>query len=102
MTTVWITIAVVAGVCFAIKALGPAVLGDHRLPVWSMSVIALLAPALLAGLVVSDVAGEGWKTANLPLVLGLVATVAVRWRAPSLLAVGVGIVVTAGTRALLG
>lgn len=102
MTTVWIAIAAVAAVSFAIKALGPAVLGDHRLPLWSMSIIALLAPALLAGLVVSDVAGEGWKTANLPLVIGIAATLAARWRAPALLAVGVGIVVTAGTRVLLG
>ncbi len=102
MTTIWVGIAAVAGVCVTVKALGPAILGGRPLPVWSTGVIALLAPALLAGLVVSDVAGKGWRDANLPVLAGLATALAVRWRAPSLLAVAAAVVVTAGTRLLTG
>jgi hypothetical protein len=65
-------------------------------------VIALLAPALLAGLIVSDVAGARWRDANVPVVAGLVAALLVRWRGSSLLAVAAAVVVTAATRAAIG
>ncbi len=103
MTTIWIAIAAVAAVCATIKSLGPAVIGDRPLPAWSTNVIALLAPALLAGLVVSDLAGERWRDANAPVAAGLAAALLVRSsRAPSILAVVVAILVTAATRLLVG
>lgn len=52
MTTVWITIAAVAAVNVALKAVGPVVAGGRELPIWSPRVIAMLAPAMLTALVV--------------------------------------------------
>jgi branched-subunit amino acid transport protein len=57
--TVWTTIALVAVVTFAIKGIGPAVLGDRELPPAFTRVVLLLAPALLAALVVTSAAADG-------------------------------------------
>jgi hypothetical protein len=92
MTTIWLGIALVALVSMAMKAAGPAVLGRRELPARALGVIALLAAALLAGLVVVDVAGDfSW-----PLVAGLVTVAAARWRgAPELVAIVLGVLVAA-------
>jgi hypothetical protein len=50
----WAIIGALAVGTFAIKAAGPAVLGQRPLPDRLAGVIALLAPALLAGLVVME------------------------------------------------
>jgi uncharacterized membrane protein len=50
----WPVIAALAVGTFAIKAAGPAVLGQRPLPDRLTGVIALLAPALLAGLVIFE------------------------------------------------
>ena len=50
----WAVIAALAVGTFAIKAAGPAVLGQRPLPARLTGVIALLAPALLAGLVIFE------------------------------------------------
>lgn len=55
----WVTIALVALVTFGIKGIGPAALGDRELPPWSRRVVVLLAPALLAALVVTSAAADG-------------------------------------------
>lgn len=57
--TVWTTIGLVAAVTFAIKAAGPALLGDRALPPAFSRVVVLLAPALLAALVVTSAAADG-------------------------------------------
>lgn len=57
-TNVWVLIAACAAVTFAIKAVGPLALGGRTLPPRVTGVIALLAPALLAGLVVAGLAGQ--------------------------------------------
>ncbi len=57
MTEVWITIGVLAVATAAIRACGPVVLGGRALPAPAMSVIALVAPALLAALVVIQTLG---------------------------------------------
>jgi hypothetical protein len=92
VTTIWLGIALVALVSMAMKAAGPAVLGRRELPARALGVIALLAAALLAGLVVVDVAGDfSW-----PLVAGLVTVAAARWRgAPELVAIVLGVLVAA-------
>ena len=92
MTTVWIGIAAVAAVSLTIKAAGPAILGARELPRRAMGVIALLAAALLAGLVVVDVIHDfSW-----PLLAGVAAVGAARWRgAPELVAIVVGVLVAA-------
>jgi branched-subunit amino acid transport protein len=58
MTSVWITIGVLAVATAAIRASGPVLLGGRDLPPRAMAVIALLAPALLAALVVTQTVGD--------------------------------------------
>jgi hypothetical protein len=55
----WAVIGALAVGTFAIKAAGPAVLGQRPLPDRLAGVIALLAPALLAGLVVFEAFSGG-------------------------------------------
>lgn len=99
MSTLWLTILLVAAVSIGFKALGPAVLGDRQLPDRAVRVIALLAPALLAGLIVTDIAGRRWEDLDWTLCAGLgVVALAHRLRAPSLVAIGLGVLVTAGLR----
>jgi branched-subunit amino acid transport protein len=57
--SVWPTIALVALVTFAIKGIGPALLGDRDLPPAFTRVVLLLAPALLAALVITNAAADG-------------------------------------------
>jgi uncharacterized membrane protein len=59
MTTVWVSIAVVAVANFVIKAAGPVLLGGRELPGPVVAVIALLGPALLTALVVVGTFSEG-------------------------------------------
>lgn len=90
---------VLAPVSFSFKALGPAVLGDHELPAAARGVIALLAPSLLAGLVVVEPGSGG---PNWTLLLGLAAVIGARWcRAPMLPAILAGVAITALARLLL-
>jgi hypothetical protein len=76
--TIWICVALTALASFAIKATGPAILGNRPLPLRATGVIALLAPALLAGLVISDILGPNWSSADGPLALGVIAAAAGR------------------------
>jgi branched chain amino acid efflux pump len=50
----WLVIAVVGVVTIAFKASGPVLLGKRELPARVASVVEVLAPAMLAALVVSD------------------------------------------------
>jgi branched-subunit amino acid transport protein len=101
--TLWLAILAVALISFTIKAAGPALLTGRELPRWTRSVIALLAPALLAALVVVHVLGEGWEAVDAPVLAGLGAVVIAHLlRAPMLVSVLVGVVVTAVLRATTG
>jgi hypothetical protein len=92
MTTIWVGIAAVAVVSMVMKAAGPAVLGDRQLPRRAAGVIALLAAALLAGLVVVDTV----KDFSWPLLAGLVTVGVARWRGlPELVAIVLGVSVAA-------
>jgi branched-subunit amino acid transport protein len=100
--SLWITIGLVALITVSYKAIGPAVLGDRELPDRARAVIALLAPALLAGLVLTDIAGAGWTAVDWTLCVGLAAIVGAHLlRAPALLAIVVGVIVTAALRFVL-
>ncbi|MGH2954534.1 MAG: AzlD domain-containing protein [Solirubrobacterales bacterium] len=57
MTDVWITIGALVLVTAAIRASGPVALGERDLPPRLVGVIALLAPSLLAALVVTQTVG---------------------------------------------
>jgi branched-subunit amino acid transport protein len=56
---VWIAIAVLTVVCFAIKATGPVALGGRDLPGWAERPVALLPAALLPALVVVQTLAHG-------------------------------------------
>lgn len=101
--TLWFAIAAVALLSFTFKAAGPAALGGRELPPRVRSVIALLAPALLAGFIVVDIAGPGWSAVDPALPAGLAAVLALRLlRAPLLVALLGAVVVTALLRLLAG
>ena len=97
--TLWFAIVAVALISFTIKAAGPAVLTGRDLPARARGVIALLAPALLAALVVVHVL-EDFSVAVLA---GLAAVVVAHLlRAPMLVAVLAGVVATASLRVVTG
>ncbi|WP_435973391.1 AzlD domain-containing protein [Streptomyces sp. Qhu_M48] len=101
--SLWIAIGAVALVSFAFKAIGPASLAGRELPDRTRSVIALLAPALLAGFVVTAVAGPGWRSLDLTVLAGLSAVVVLRRsRAPLPLALLGAVAVTALLRLWTG
>lgn len=59
MTRVWLVIALVALVTAAVKGAGPLALGGRQLPPPVARVVALLAPALVAALVVTTALADG-------------------------------------------
>jgi len=94
-------IAGLAIVTAAIKAAGPIVLGGRELPVQFLGVISLLAPALLAALVVTATLADGKELAVGEHTLGVAAGGVVAWRTGSIIwCVIVAAAVTAGLRAL--
>jgi hypothetical protein len=95
VTAVWTVVGVVGAATMAFKALGPVGLAGRALPPHLASVLGLLAPAVLAALVVTSAAGD-WRR-----VVGLAAgAVAVLLRAPLLVVVVVAAVSAAALRAL--
>jgi branched-subunit amino acid transport protein len=57
VSTVWIVVIVVGVATIALKATGPVLLGDRTLPEPVARVVGLLAPVLLAALVVTQTVG---------------------------------------------
>jgi branched-subunit amino acid transport protein len=57
VSTVWIVVLAVGAATVALKATGPIVIGRRRLPETAVGVVALLAPVLLAALVVTQTVG---------------------------------------------
>lgn len=101
MSALWVAIVAVALASAAIKAAGPLLVGGRELPPQANAVIALLASALLAALVVTETFGEDGHLVLDEKALGVgVAAVALAFRAPVLLAVGLAALVTALARLL--
>ena len=101
MTALWITISVVALVSAAIRAVGPILLGGRELPQSMGAVIALLVPAVLTALVITQTFGEDGRLVLDEKAIGVaVAAVALVLRAPVLLAVALAVATTALARAL--
>jgi branched chain amino acid efflux pump len=101
VTTLWVTIIAVALANAAIKAAGPVLVGGRDLPPRVVAVIALLAPALLAALVVTETFGEDRHLVLDERAIGVaVAGLMLALRAPVLIAVALGAAATALTRAL--
>jgi branched-subunit amino acid transport protein len=102
MTVWWVVLGLVV-VCVALRAVGPAVLGDRELPAPVRRVVTVLAPALLAGLVITEIGGERWTGLDPAMVAGvLVAGGARLVRVPALIAVVIGAAAAAGIRGFVG
>ena len=101
MTAVWATIGALAVATAAIKAAGPLTLGGRPLPRPMLMVIALLGPALLAALVVTQTFADENDLVIDARAPGLgAAALAVALRAPLLVTIVAAALVTAGVRAL--
>jgi branched-subunit amino acid transport protein len=95
----WITIVVLAVATALIKGAGPAAVGGRELPRPAMRVIALLAPALLAALImVETFGGEGRSLTLDARAAGLVVAAAVLATTESLIG---AVISAAGATALL-
>ena len=100
MTPLWVAIVGVTLASAAIKAVGPILVGGKDLPRGASAVIALLAPALLTALVVTETFGEGGHLVLDERAVGVgVAALALVLRAPVLLAVALAALTTALLRA---
>jgi branched-subunit amino acid transport protein len=97
----WLSVLAVAVATWFLKASGSLALGDRQMPLTAVKVTTLMAPVLLAGLIVVDIGGEGWNALDWAQVLGVgVAGLARTLRVPMLLAVVCGIAATALLRLL--
>lgn len=94
-------VAIVGVATVVLKAAGPVALGGRRLPPRLLGIVELLAPALLAALVVTQVFGGDRRLVMDARILGLAAgAVALRLRAPVLVVLVLAAGVTAVARAL--
>jgi branched-subunit amino acid transport protein len=102
MSEAWLTILTLAVSTALIRASGPVALGGRDLPGPVMNVIALLAPALLAALVVTETfAGEAGELVVDERAAGVAAAGAVlALRGSILVAIAVAAGATAALRAL--
>jgi branched-subunit amino acid transport protein len=98
----WITIAVLAVTGAMIRASGPLLMGGRRLPERLTGVVDLLAPALLAALIVVGTLSEGRAIGLSASIAGVAAAgiVLLRRREALLTAILVAAAVTALLRAL--
>ena len=95
------TVVLIAGCAIAtalIKAVGPVALGGRELPERFTGVIALMAPALLAALVVTAALADGDRLAVRPDTAGVAAGGLVAWRTESIIGC---VIVAAAVTALL-
>jgi len=99
VTAIWVTIAALALATAVLKLAGPLALGGRPLPANAMSVVELLASALLAALVVVETFGNGRSLVFDARFLGVAfAAVALRLRAPMIVVVLGAAAVTAIAR----
>jgi branched-subunit amino acid transport protein len=98
----WLLIGGCAVVTFIIKAAGPVAFGGRDLPGRFDAVISLMAPALLAALIVTQALADGERLHVGADTAGVAAAGVLIWRGGSIMpAVGLAVVVTAGLRALV-
>lgn len=96
----WVIVALIVTTA-VIRAAGPVLLGGRQLPPRALSVISLLAPALLAGLVVIETFGDGRSLVIDERAAGVgAAAVVLGVRDSPLLGVAVAAAVTAAARAV--
>ena len=99
VSEVWIVIVVVAAATIALKSVGPVLLGGRSLPEHLTGVVELLAPALLAALVVTQLVGGDEEIVLDARLVGIgAAVVAILLRAPLLVVVVAAAAATALVR----
>jgi hypothetical protein len=99
MTDAWLIVIGIGIGTVAIKASGPVLLGGRALPARVGNVVALLAPALLAALVVSASVSSGSQLVADARLIGVgAAAVALALRAPILVVVFLAAVAAALAR----
>jgi len=98
----WLLAGWLVATTFVIRASGPVLFGGRELPRRATNVIALLAPALLAALVMTETfRGEGTTLTLDERAAGVgAAGLALFYRPSILLAGAVAMIVTAGLRAV--
>jgi uncharacterized membrane protein len=103
MSAVWLTVGALAVATFLMKAVGPVTFGGRRLSGRAAGVIGLVAPTLLASLVVYETCSAGGPGVELDERLaGLAAAgVALALRRSMLVVVAVAAAATALTRAIV-
>ena len=101
MSDAWLVVLVVGVTTIAFRAAGPVALGGRALPGPVTRVVALLAPTLLAALVVVSTVATGRELVLDARLAGVgAAGVAVALRTPILVVVAVAAVAAAAVRAL--
>jgi branched-subunit amino acid transport protein len=101
MTPAWIAVAGVGAATIALKGAGPLVFARRSLPGWVRALMPLLAPCLLAALVVGQTLGDGRALTIDARVAGVAAAaVALLLRAPLLVVLASAAGVAAAARAL--
>jgi branched-subunit amino acid transport protein len=101
MSVAWLTVVALAAGTFAIKATGPVLLGDRTLPAPVAAVVGLLAPSLIAALVVVESFTDRDRLVVDARLAGLAAAaVAIALRRSMMVAVLVAAAATALARAL--
>lgn len=98
MSVAWAVVLAVGAITILFKAAGPVFLGRRRLPPRLLGLVEVLAPAMLASLVVAQTVGGDRELVYDERLLGVAAAaVAIRLRAPLL----VVMVAAAATAALV-
>jgi branched-subunit amino acid transport protein len=99
MREVWLTVLLIGAFTIALKASGPVLYGGRELPSRVADAFELLAPSLLAALVVTQALGEGGELVVDERLVGVgVAAVAVRLRAHLIIVMVLAAVSTAIVR----
>jgi hypothetical protein len=102
MSGIWLAVAVVGAASILLRGVGPLALGGRALPERAMALVGLLAPALLAALVATQVLADGRRLVLDERALGLVAAgIALLLRAPVLVVIAAAAGATAAARTLL-
>ena len=103
MAEEWVLVCWLVVTTAVIRAAGPVALGGRDLPPRAMGVIGLLAPALLAALVVTQtLGGDGSEVVLDERVVGVAgAGVALALRGGILVAMAVAVALSAGAHAVL-
>jgi branched-subunit amino acid transport protein len=97
----WLLVALVGGGTVALKGIGPLLLGGRKLPDRVTGVVALLAPTLLAALIVTQTFASGKALVLDARVVGVgAAVVAILLRAPILVVIVVAAAAAAIFRAV--